>query len=135
MPADPLRGCVLVAHGHQRLSEGLRGWLQASFEGVFVVADQSSLIEGAHKLQPALLVIDLALAGGELPTLLATLRTQAPRSRMLLLSEHDNPRADASILSAGADGVVHQATLAADLSSAVDAVLAGRRFTSAPGTD
>jgi two-component system response regulator NreC len=133
MPADPLRGCVVVAHGHQRLSEGLRGWLQAMFAGVFVVADRSSLIEGAHKLQPALLVIDLALAGGELPKLLAELRGQSPGSRTLLLSDHDDARADASILSAGADGVVHTATLAADLSTAVDAVLAGRRFISPPG--
>jgi DNA-binding NarL/FixJ family response regulator len=132
MPTDLLPGCVLVAHGHQRMSEGLRGWLQAIFAGVFVVADQPSLIEGAHKLQPALVVIDLALAGGELPTLLAQLRGQAPASRTLLLSDYDDARADASILSAGADGVVHIATLAADLSTAVDAVLAGRRFTSPP---
>jgi DNA-binding NarL/FixJ family response regulator len=134
MPAETRSGCVLLAHGHQRLSEGLRGWLQAKFAGVFVVADQPSLIEGAHKLQPALVLIDLALAGGELPTLLAELRLHAPGAHTLLLSGHDDPRADASILSAGADGVVHTATLAADLSTAVDAVLGGQRFVSAPGT-
>jgi two-component system, NarL family, response regulator NreC len=133
MPAPLQPGCVLVAHGHQRLSEGLRGWLQAMFAGVFIVADQPSLITGTHKLQPALLVIDLALAGGELPTLLAELRGQSPDSRTLLLSDYDDARADASILSAGADGVVHTATLAADFSTAVDAVLAGRRFISPPG--
>jgi len=134
MPTDLRPGCVLVGQGHQRLSEGLRGLLQASFENVFTVADQPSLIEGAHKLQPALMVIDLALAGGELPTLLAELRCQAPRSRTLLLSDYDDARADASILSAGADGVVHKASLATDLYSAVDAVLAGRRFISPSST-
>lgn len=133
MSAVPRPGCVLLAHAHQRLSEGLRGWLQAVFDGVFVVADQPSLVDGARKLQPALVVIDLALAGGELPALLAELRRQSPHSRALLISEHDDPRADASILFAGADGVVHMATLAADLSAAVDAVLAGRRFVSPPG--
>jgi DNA-binding NarL/FixJ family response regulator len=66
--------------------------------------------------------------------LLAELRSQAPRSRTLLLSDYDDARADASILSAGADGVVHKASLAADLYSAVDAVLAGRRFISPPST-
>jgi len=134
MPSALRPGSVLVAHGPPRLSEGLRGLLQASFEGVFIVADQPSLIEGVHKLQPALVVIDLALAGGQLPTLLAELRSQAPRSRTLLLSDYDDARADASILSAGADGVVHKARLAIDLCSAVDTVLAGRRFISPPST-
>jgi DNA-binding NarL/FixJ family response regulator len=126
-------GGVLVGHAHQRLSDGLRSWLQASFDGVFVVADRPSLIEGAHKLQPALLVVDLALAEGNLSALVAELHARAPGSRTLLLSDYDDPLADAAALSAGADGVVHKATLAADLSAAVDAVLAGRTFTSPSG--
>jgi len=126
-------GCVLVGHTHQRLSEGLRGWLLASFDNVFMVADQPSLIEGARKLQPALVVVDLALAAGSLAPLLAELRRQAPGSRMLLLSDYDEAGVDAAALAAGADGVVHKASLAADLSAAVDAVLAGRRFTSPSG--
>ena len=68
---------MLVGHAHQRLSEGLRAWLLASFEGVFMVADRPSLIDGAHKLQPALLVVDLALAEGDLAGLAAKLRRAA----------------------------------------------------------
>lgn len=125
-------GNVLVGHAHQRLSDGLRGWLQASFDGVFVVADRSSLIEGAQRLQPALVVVDLTLAEGRLDALMAELLRQAPASRTLVLSDYDDPRADAAALDAGAAGVLHMATLAADLSSAVDAVLAGRQFVSPP---
>ena len=124
---------MLVGHTHQRLSEGLRAWLLASFEGVFMVADRSSLIDGAHKLQPVLLVVDLALAEGNLASLVAELRRHAPASRMLLLSDYDDPGVDAAALSTGADGVVHKTSLATDLSAAVDAVLAGRRFTSPSG--
>jgi DNA-binding NarL/FixJ family response regulator len=122
---------VLVGHAHPRLSEGLRAWLLASFEGVFMVADRPSLIDGANKLQPALLVVDLALAEGDLAALMAELRRQAPASRTLLLSDYEDPQVEAAVLSAGADGVVCKASLAADLSAAVDAVLAGRRFISA----
>ena len=132
MAPPPHAGCVLLAHAHQRLSEGLRGWLQASFGSVFVVADRASLIEGAQRLQPALMVIDLALAAGRLEALLAELRQRAPGSRALLLSDYDDARADAAALAAGAAGVVHSASLAADLDSAVEAVLAGRTFTSPP---
>jgi len=126
-------GCALVGHAHQRVSEGLRGWLQASFEGVFMVADRPSLIEGAHKLQPALVVVDLALAEGQVGGLLAELRLQAPASRLLVLSDYDEVLADAAVLAAGADGVVHKSALAADLPAAIDAVLAGGRFAAGKG--
>lgn len=126
-------GGVLVGQAHQRLSEGLRGWLQASFDGVFVVADRPSLVEGAHKLQPALVLVDLALAEGNLAALLAELHRCSPASRTLLLSDHEGAAVDAAALSAGADGVVHKASLAAELSAAVEAVLAGRRFPAPPG--
>jgi DNA-binding NarL/FixJ family response regulator len=133
MASETRMGCVLVGHTHQRLSDGLRGWLLASFEGVFMVADSASLTEGARKLQPELIVVDLALAAGRLGVLLAELRRQAPHSRSLVLSDYDDARVDASILSTGADGVVHKASLAADLQTAVDAVLQGRRFGPPPG--
>jgi DNA-binding NarL/FixJ family response regulator len=128
----PHAGGVLVGHAHQRLSEGLRHWLQASFEVVYMVGDRASLVEGAGNLQPVLMVVDLALAEGDLASLVAELHALAPASRMLLLSDYDDAGADAAALSAGADGVVHKATLAAELSAAVEAVLEGRRYTSAP---
>jgi len=123
-------GCALVGNAHPRLSEGLRAWLLASFERVFMVADRASLIDGAGKLQPVLVVVDAALAEGELAPLLAELHCRAPTSRTLLLSDYEDAPFEAAALAAGADGVVRKATLAADLSAAVDAVLAGRRFIS-----
>lgn len=123
-------GCVLLGQSHQRLSEGLRGWLQASFERVFIVADRASLLDGAKHLKPALVIVDLALAEGRLDSMLAELQQQAPGSPTLLLSDYDDVRADAAALAAGAAGVVHKSSVASDLSSAVDAVLAGRHFTS-----
>lgn len=121
-------GCVLVGHEHQRLSEGVRAWLLGSFEFAFIVGDATSLAAGAAKLQPQLVVLDVALPGRRLGPLLVELRKLAPRSRALVLSDYEDPRIDALILSAGADGVVHTTELARDLSPAVDAVLAGRRF-------
>ena len=100
----PHSGGVLVGHAHQRLSEGLRGWLQASFDGVYMVADRSSLIEGAHRLQPQLLVVDLAFADGNVAALLAELHRQAPHSPALLLSDYDDASIDAAALAAGAAG-------------------------------
>ena len=123
-------GGVLLGHAHQRLSEGLRHWLQASFEFVYLVGDRASLFDGALRLQPALTVVDLALAEGDLAALSAELHRRAPASRLLLISDHDDTNADAAALSAGVDGVVHKATLAAELAAAVDTVLASGRFVS-----
>ena len=128
----PHGGGVLVGQAHQRLSEGLRGWLQASFDGVYMVADRSSLIEGAHRLQPQLVVVDLAFAEGNVAALLAELHRQAPHSSALLLSDYDDASIDAAALAAGAAGVVHKSSLAADLAAAVDAALAGRPYKSPP---
>lgn len=130
----PACGGVLVGQPHQRLSEGLRGWLQASFGEVFMVADRPSLIEGAHRLKPVLMIVDLALAEGRLESLLAELRQHAPHSRTLLLSEYDDAHVDAVALAAGAAGVVHKSSLAADLQGAVDAVLSGQNPIAPSGT-
>jgi DNA-binding NarL/FixJ family response regulator len=128
MGTPTLMGCALVGHEHQRLTEGLRRWLLDRFDSVFMVADAASLTAGASKLQPRLVVLDLSLAAGRLAPLLSELRQLAPHSRVLVLSDHDDTRVDWLILSDGADGVVHKTALASDLSPAVDAVLAGRRF-------
>ncbi len=124
--AAGVSNCVLLGQPNQRLSEGLRGWLQASFDSVFVVADRASLIEGAKRLRPALVVVDLALAEGRLEALLADLRREAPDSPALLLSDYEDASVDEAARAAGAAAVVHKAALAAELSAAVDAVLAKR---------
>jgi DNA-binding NarL/FixJ family response regulator len=100
-----------------------------------MVADRASLIDGAGKLQPVLVVVDAALAEGDLASLLAALHDRAPKSRTLLLSDYEDAPFEAAALAAGADGVVRKATLAADLSAAIDAVLAGRRYVSSPTAD
>ena len=122
---DRHAGCLLVGSAHRQLSDGLRDWLQASFDAVFVVADRGSLIDGARRLQPVLVLVDLALAEGRLAALTAELRRHAPRCRTLVLVDHDDAQVTASVIAAGADASVCLYSLAADLCTAIDAVLAG----------
>lgn len=75
--ADSMQ-CVLLGEQHHELSSGVRGLLDTAFGAVFMVADETSLIEGVARLQPALVVLDLVLAKGDLPGLLHMLRTRAP---------------------------------------------------------
>jgi DNA-binding NarL/FixJ family response regulator len=120
--------CVLLGERHHVLSDGVRGLLEAAFGAVFMVANVNSLLEGAARIQPTLVVVDLALAGGDLACLLGSLRESAPAAKVLLLSVHDEPAVAATAAAAGANGLVLKRAIATDLLPAVDALLAGRRY-------
>jgi len=122
--------CVLLGERHHGLSDGVRGLLDTAFGAVFMVADETSLLEGAARLQPTLVVVDLALADGDLPCLLAHLRKQAPSAKILLLSVHDESEAVSAALAMGADGLVLKREIATELLQAVDSLLAGKRYVS-----
>ena len=124
--------CVLLANRHHRLSEGVRGLLNTVFSRVFMVADQDSLMEGAQRLSPALVVVDVSLAQGDIADLLRSIRDRAPATKILVLSVHDEPTVVEAALAAGADGLVLKRAIANDLLPAVDALLASRRYIS-PG--
>lgn len=127
---DKTLKCVLLADRHHSLSEGIRGLLETAFGGVFMVADQVSLMEGAERLRPTVAVVDLSLAGGDIPGLLDSLHRRAPTTKVLLLSVHDEPTVTSTSLAAGADGVVLKRAIATDLLPAVEAVLAGQCYVS-----
>jgi len=122
--------CVLLADRHHELSEGVRGLLGTMFAGVFTVADEASLMEGAARIRPTVVVVDLSLAGGDIVGFLGALRRQAPAAKVLLLTVHDEPTVASAALTAGADGVVLTRAIATDLLEAVEAILAGRRYSS-----
>jgi len=124
--------CVLLADQHHGLRDSVRGLLETEFETVFMVANEASLLEGAERLQPPVVVLDLSLSAGNLRSLLGRIGTRAPNAKVLLLSVHDEPTVAESALAAGADAVVLKRCLATDLMLAVDAVLAGKQYLS-PG--
>jgi DNA-binding NarL/FixJ family response regulator len=121
-------GSVLLAERHHGLSEGVRGLLEAAFASVFIVADEASLLEGAQRLAPPLVVLDVAFAAGDLPDLVRRVISLSPASRILLLSVHDEPSVMESAVRAGAHGLVLKRAIATDLLRAVEAVMSGEVF-------
>lgn len=122
--------CVLLADRHHSLSEGVRGLLETTFDNVFMVADQGSLMEGAERLRPQVIVVDLSLAGGDSAGLLRGLRERAPGAKLLVLTVHDEPTVTSCVVAGGADGVVLTRSIATDLLLAIDSILAGKRYVS-----
>ena len=127
---NPKALCVLLADRHHGLRDSVRGLLESEFETVFMVADEASLLEGAGRLNPAVVVFDMSLSGGNLRSLMKHIGVRAPRAKVLLLSVHDERTVADSAFAAGADAVVLKRCLATDLMPAVDALLAGKQFCS-----
>ena len=121
---------MLLADRHHGLRDGVRGLLETEFETVFMVADEASLLEGAERLKPPIVVLDLSFAGGDLRGLLARVAERAPDSKVLMLTVHDEATVAKAALAAGAEGVVLKSRLATDLLPAVEALRAGKRYLS-----
>ena len=128
---DSSSSCVLLADEHHGLVEGIRGLLETTFTTVFMVADQSSLLEGAERLQPRVVILALSLARGDLPGLLRRIAKRSPASKILVLTVYDEANVAEAVMQAGADAVVLKRSIATDLLPAVDEVLAGHRYLSA----
>jgi DNA-binding NarL/FixJ family response regulator len=122
--------CVLLADAHHGLRDGVRGLLETEFDTVFMVANEASLLEGAGQLKPAVVIVDLSLACGDLHGLLARVTDRSPGSKVLMITVHDESTVAKAALAAGADAVVLKSRLATDLLPAVDALREGKRYLS-----
>ena len=122
--------CVLLAHPHHGLSEGVRTLLATTFDTVVMVADEVSLFHIARRLQSEVAVVDLALSRGNGLELVRQFRDRFPEMKLVIVSVHDQPSVSRSVLEAGAHGFVARRAIATDLLAATDAVLAGQRYVS-----
>jgi DNA-binding NarL/FixJ family response regulator len=100
------------------------------FGAVVMVADESSLLETAERVRPALLMVDLTLAKKDVARLISRLKESSPGSKVVILSVHDEPAVAQAVLDAGADGFLVKCRIGSELMPAVDAVLRGERFVS-----
>ena len=122
--------CAILADRHSALSEGIRGLLQTTFETVYIVADTPSLKEGARRLSPALIVLDISLLGNDSSSLLKEVRELSPESRVMVLSVHDQASVARKVLASGAQSVVLKRCIGSDFLTAINAVLRGEEFVS-----
>jgi DNA-binding NarL/FixJ family response regulator len=111
--------CVLLADRHHELAEGVRGLLETAFTTVVMVADEASLLEGASRLQPDVVVVDLSLAQSRGLDWLGALRERCPELKVIVLSVHDEQSVRRAALEAGADAFVLKRALSTDLLLAI----------------
>ena len=121
MPEKPT-SCVLLADRHHGLTEGVRGLLETAFGTVVMVADRTSLLDGAVRLRPDLAVVDLSLARESGLGWLRDLRQRCPDLKVIVLSVHDEDCIRNAALEAGADAFVLKRAIATELLATVDAL-------------
>lgn len=121
---------LLLADDHAVLRTGLRLLLNSQ-EGLEVVGEASTGVETlslARELQPDLILLDLSMPGMNGLEALPALRRLAPKSRILILTMHDDPQYLRRALSSGAAGYVLKKAADVELLSAVWAVLRGEVY-------
>lgn len=118
--------CVLLGNRHEALSEGLRGLLETLFDAVFSAGDGASLLEGAERLRPDVIVADLALVPSDGLELIRRLRAKAVGAQLIVITSHDDATVDVAVRAAGADCVIVKRAIATDLLPAIDRMRACR---------
>ncbi len=118
---------VLIVDDHALLREGLRALLKTApdIEVVGEAADGQQAIEACSRLEPDVVLMDIAMPG--LGGLEATLeiRKLVPRTRVLVLSQYDDREYVARFLKAGVAGYVLKQAAGSDLISAIRSVARG----------
>jgi DNA-binding NarL/FixJ family response regulator len=122
---SPIR--VVIADDHALLREGVRALL-ALCEDIEVVGeakDGREAIEACKRLEPDVVLMDIAMPGlGGLEATLEITR-DVPRTRVLVLTQYDDREYVSRFLKAGVSGYVLKKAAGSDLASAIRSVHRG----------
>jgi two-component system, NarL family, response regulator NreC len=130
MPARKSRIRVMVADDHAILRSGLRLLVnaQADMEVVSEAPDGEHAVRAARETKPDVALMDLTMPGAGGMRALQEIVRDCPKTRVLVLTMHDDPAYLRSVLSAGASGYVLKRSVDAELLTAIRAVHRGGTF-------
>jgi len=121
---------VFIADDHGILRDGLRALisLHPDMEVVGDAANGPEAEMGVMKTEPDVVLMDISMpSGGGLATIASIVRTR-PRTRILVLTVHDEAGYIRAAAEAGAVGYVVKNAVATELLAAIRAVAQGRTF-------
>lgn len=121
---------ILIADDHAILRSGLRMLIntQGDMEVVGEAVDGEDAIRRVGELDPDIVLLDLTMPGMGGIRALEVIREKFPRTRVLVLTMHDEYAYVRSVLAAGGAGFVVKRAADAELLSAIRTVSQGRSY-------
>jgi DNA-binding NarL/FixJ family response regulator len=121
---------VVLADDHAVVRLGLRTLLgsAADIQVVGEAADGAEALALCRELTPDVVVMDLSMNGMDGATATRALATEGARTRVLVLTMHDEEEYLIPLLDAGAAGYVVKSAVSTELLDAIRTVASGRTF-------
>ena len=122
---------VIIGDDNFVVRAGIRAILEAAgVEVVAEAADAPTLLDQVRRLQPDVVIVEPHVGGSVDSTLIESLRQQAPRTKMLVLSEVVGTEAVRAAFDAGASAYIAKHDDLVDLPSVLRAIVDGQTYVS-----
>ena len=125
---------VVIADDHELVRRGLRSLVEAegSCQVVAEATDGIAATQAVQKHKPALLLLDLNMPRLHGLEVLKQTRTLSPRTKIIVLSMHNDEPYVIEALRAGAMAYLLKGSESLEIAQALREVLSGRRYLSGP---
>jgi CheY-like chemotaxis protein len=127
------RARVVIADDHPRVLEAVTTILAQTCDVVAAVGDGAAAIEAAVRLQPDVVVLDVAMPGLDGFRAASRMRTSGSDARIVFLSNHAGEEFVLAGMSRGASAFVAKVRMNVDLPAAVGHAHEGRSFVPSAG--
>ena len=119
---------VLLADDHRMLTDALKRILEPRCEVVGTVIDGRALLEAAPRLNPDVVVLDIAMPHLNGLDAGRQLKSRMPKVKLIFMTQHEDPYLVGEAFRAGASAFLLKEAAASELIDALDQVLKGSTY-------
>ncbi len=119
---------VLIADDHALMAEGIRGLLASEYEVLGIATDGRMLVKQALELRPDVVCLDIGMPEMNGIQAGAELSRQAPRLKLVFVTQQLELPYLRAAFRAGASGYVAKQSASSELLQALKQVLGGRQY-------